>query len=174
MRTAIVVTGFESSGSVFISKTISHVNGSCLTFGDWNGHGFNRPIGEDGIVLHRSIPYRRPRRWHDDPAELHEIFIGYDRIRFVLTTRDLSISIASRMRRFGGTTEDYLEDNRRTTRFLQSIMAREDHFIWNYETMCAFQHVYFQQLYAWLGIESSFLPDVVDANRRFLSTAELI
>ena len=168
MKTAIIVIGFEGSGSVFISKTISHVISS-TPFGDWNGYGFNRQMGEDGIVLHRSIPYMRPKLWHDDPAELRELFAGYDRLRFVVTTRDLSASVTSRMSRFGGTAEEYQNDNSRATRFLQKLLAQEDCFIWSYETMCALRKFYFDRLYAWLGVESSFVPNIEDANQRLFS-----
>ncbi|MFA8441993.1 hypothetical protein [Yoonia sp.] len=168
MKTAIVVSGFEGSGSVFISKTVSHVI-AATPFGEWSGYGFNRQMGEDNIVLHRSIPYMRPKLWHDDPTELRELFAAYDRLRFIVTTRDLSASVASRMSRFGGTVEEYQNDNSRAAQFFQKLLAQEDCFIWSYETMCALRESYFRRLYGWLGVESNFIPVIEDANQRFFS-----
>ena len=39
-----------------------------------------------------------------------------------------------------------------------------DVFIWRYETMIMYGRPYFRRLYRFLGIESDFCPEVVDAN----------
>lgn len=163
-KTAIVVVGYEGTGSVFISKTVSYVLGYCSSFGEWNGYGFNRKPKLERNVLHRSIPYNRPRKWHDEPNELKSLFPDHDKVRFIVTTRDLTISTISRRRRFGGSFQQYREDNQRTTRLLQRIISEEDCFIWSYETMCALREPYFQKLYGWLGCESDFVPEIQDAN----------
>ena len=90
MKKAYVVLGFEGSGSVFIAKTISYVIGSCNYFGSWNGFGFNKKLGKDLLVLHRSLPYMRPKKWHDDPEEIKKILEGYEEIKFIIATRDLT------------------------------------------------------------------------------------
>ena len=95
------------------------------------------------------------------------MFSGYDRLRFVLTTRDLTVSVASRIRRFGGTSEEYREDNQRAALLFRKLLEQEDCFIWNYETMCALGRPYFQRLYRWLDVSCDFIPDVEDANRRY-------
>ena len=168
MKKAYVVLGFEGSGSVFIAKVISYVVGACKNFEDWNGYGFNKKIGEDKLVLHRSIPYMRPKKWHDDPSEIEDILSVYEEIRYVIVTRDLSASMLSRISRFEGNIESYEKDNVRASNFFKKIIKNKNCFIWNYETMVSLGDVYFEKLYNWLLIKSNFFPEVKDGNRKYL------
>lgn len=167
MKKAYVILGFEGSGSVFIAKTVSFVIGSCSFFGEWNGYGFNKELGENNIVLHRSIPFMRPKQWHDKPDEIKKIFKQYDQIKFIIATRDISASILSRVERFGGNLESYQKDNLRAKKLFAKIIKNEDFFIWNYETMLALENIYFRQLYKWLSIKSDFIPELKDGNKKY-------
>jgi hypothetical protein len=70
--------GPEGSGSAFIAQVLSFVVGHCRTFGEWNGYGFNDHIGADNLVIHRSIPYSRPKIFPKSVADPTVIFTGYD------------------------------------------------------------------------------------------------
>ena len=169
MKKALVVLGYESSGSVFTAKVISYVTGKCSFFGEWNGYGFNGSIGDDLVILHRSIPYMRPKLWHDDPQELLALFDGYD-TQFIICTRDLSISHLSRKGRFGGTIADYVSDSQRATNLFKKIIENYRSFIFCYETMVALEYVYFKELYRWLNIDSEFKPDIKDGNAPYVGS----
>ena len=169
MKKAYIILGFEGSGSVFIAKTISFIIGSCSSFGEWNGYGLNKRLGENNVVLHRSIPFMRPKKWHDEPDEIKENFKEYDQIKFIIATRDLSASMLSRIERFGGNLESYKKDNLRAKNFVTKFIKKEDCFIWNYETMLALENIYFQQLYKWLSVKNDFIPELKDGNRKYFN-----
>ena len=169
MKNALVILGYESSGSVFISKVVSHVLGKCNFFGEWNGYGFNGEIGDQLVILHRSIPYGRPKRWHDNPKEIKKIFGDYE-LRFIICTRDPTISQLSRIRRFGGSSSDYFDDTSRATSLFAKVIRKYPFYIWNFETMLTLGTSYFDDLYKWLNIESDFYPNVKDANRPYINT----
>jgi hypothetical protein len=167
MKTAFVILGYESSGSVFTAKVVSHVVGKCAQFGDWNGYGFNGAIGDDLVVLNRSIPWGRPKSWYDEPSQLLDQFSGYE-VRPIICTRDLSISQLSRMRRFGGSAAEFAADSRRATAFFTRLLHQTPCFLFSYETMLALGPAYFQLLYAWLGVTSGFAPDIENGNARYV------
>jgi len=169
VKNAVVILGYESSGSVFISKVVSHVLGKCDSFGEWNGYGFNGEIGDQLVILHRSIPYGRPKRWHDNPEEIKEIFADYE-LRFIICTRDPTISQLSRIQRFGGSFSVYIGDTSRATSLFAKVMGKYSFYIWNFETMLTLGNFYFDDLYKWLDIESEFYPNVENANRPYINT----
>lgn len=168
-KNVVVILGYESSGSVFIGKVVSYVLGKCDSFGAWNGYGFNGEIGDQLVILHRSMPYGRPKRWHDNPEEIKEIFVDYQ-MRFVICTRDPTISQLSRTQRFGGSFTAYSADTSRATSLFAKVMARYPFYIWNFETMLTLGNSYFDDLYKWLDIKSEFYPTVKDANRPYIIT----
>ena len=167
MKKAYVILGFEGSGSMFIARTISLVVGSSTWGAKWNGYGFNKELGGDNLVFHRSVPYNRPKEWHDEPDEIKKILHEYDKIKFIIATRDLSASILSRVERFNGNVKNYQDDNLRARKFFSKIIDKEDTFIWSYETMLSLQKIYFKQLYKWLSIESSYIPELKDGNKKY-------
>lgn len=166
-KRAVIVLGFESTGSVFVSQVVSHVLGACASFGDWSGYGYNGSLGDDLIILHRSLPFKRPKQWFDEPEELHDLFPGYE-LKFVICTRDLSISQISRELRFGGTQDEYRADNNRARKLFEKLMEREDCFVFSFESMVALGTPYFLRLYSWLGVDSTFEPPIRDANARYV------
>lgn len=165
---AVAVIGPESSGSVFIARVISHVIGGCSRFGEWSGYGFSKDLGKDKLVLHRSVPWMRPKRFHARLSELDELFQAYDDLKYVLTARDPLISCLSKIERFGGDLEEARSDLQRGYPLFAELLNDPRCFLWSYETMCLFGAAYFQQLYRFLGVESGFLPEVNNANAKYI------
>ena len=166
-KRAVVILGYESSGSKFVSKVISHSLGKCKNFGDWSGYGFNGTIGDELVILHRSIPFGRPKQWHDEPTELLTLFDGYS-VDFVICTRDLGISQIGRAAIFGGTQEQYQNDSKRATELFRKIIRSQNYFIFSFETAVALGQTYFSILFEWLGTHSNFEPEIFDANAPYL------
>lgn len=164
----IIITGFESSGSVFLSKVVSHVMKKCRQFGEWSGYGWNGTAGDDLILIHRSMPYmRNPKRWLVDLQGEIEPMGDYDK-KFIICTRDLSISQLSRISRFGGTMAEYQDDNNTARQCFEQIMETEDFFIFGFESALALRFLYYKTLYSWLGVQSNFNPEIFDANAPYI------
>jgi len=172
MKKLIIVTGYESSASVFTSKVISHVFGKCPNLGDWNGMGMHGSKGDDVIIIHRSMPYRdivHGKKWIDDlHIEIKNLY-NYQR-SYVICTRDLNISKSSRLRRFGGNLEICNNDDKKTNEIFSSLIESESKrtFIFNLETAIALKYTYYNLLYKWLGVESDFSPPIYDANAPYI------
>ena len=172
-KQAFVVVGPESTGSVFLAKTISYALGTCKFFGEWDGYGHNSTTVCEGYVIHRSIPYDRPKLWQTDLLnEVNEIKSQFQFVHYILTTRDKNISIESKIRRFGGSLLEANKDYDFAMPFFKSL-ARDDVFIWNYETMLLLGDAYFLKLYKFYGISSSFIPSVRDGNLPYIKRGGL-
>lgn len=168
-KTCWVICGPESSGSVLIAKTISHAIGASKQFADYSGYGYNGEIGIDGLVLHRSIPFLRPKKTHRDLLEeISRLKQDYHVINYILTTRDPLISIISKVNRFGGTLDEGREDLELAREFFISISSEPTCFIWSYETMQLLGKAYFQRLYEFFDINSDFVPALRDANSKYI------
>lgn len=167
-KRAIIVTGFESSGSVFLAKIVSHVVGASKSFDDWNGYGWNGTKGDDLIILHRSLPYERnPKKWLADVQKEIETLEDYEK-EYVICTRDLTISRFSRQARFGGSIEDYQKDDDTARANFAEIMETERFFVFSFESATSLGLLYYRTLYTWLGADSSFDPPVFDANAPYV------
>lgn len=165
-----VICGPESSGSVFIAKTISYVTGHCDFFGEYSGYGFNSNIPCENLVLHRSLPFRRrPKKFQDVLVkEISSFSNKYEFVNYILTTRDKNCSIKSKIRRFGGTIEEAEEDYRKAFQFFEQLVNDDNCFIWSYETMVMMGGPYFQRMYRFFSIESDFYPDIYDGNASYI------
>lgn len=172
-QTCWIVCGPESSGSVLVAKTISHAIGVSTDFNSWNGYGYNSEIGANNLVLHRSIPFMRPKMYHDDvQKEIRELKKHYSRINYILTTREPTISLISKKNRFGGTYEDGELDLEKGKTFFRQICGEPTCFIWSYESMQILGADYFKRLYSFYGISSDFIPEVRDANQKYIRTTD--
>jgi len=168
-KTCWIVCGPESSGSVLIAKTLSHAIGASEQFSDYSGYGYNGEIGIDNLVLHRSVPFLRPKKTHHDVIEeINALKQSYSVINYVLTTRDPLISVFSKTNRFGGDIADGMQDIELAREFFASISREPTCFIWSYETMQLLGSAYFERLYDFFDIQSSFVPALRDANRKYL------
>ncbi|WP_422048935.1 hypothetical protein [Shimia sp.] len=168
MKRLLIVTGFESSGSVFLARVASHVLQKCKTFGAWDGYGWNGDRGDDLVIIHRSMPYSRgPKKWFEELQDEIKDLADYD-VRFVICTRDLSISRTSRQLRFGGATATYKADDARARDIFANIMQTHEYYIFSFESALALREIYYQDFYKWLGVESSFSPPLFDANAPYV------
>ena len=110
MKRLVIILGFESSGSVFCGRVISYVLDKCSRFGEWKGYGWNGNIGDDLVIIHRSMPYGRKKKWMEELLEEISDMKNYSK-EFIICTRDLNISKISRISRFGGDWSEYLRDD---------------------------------------------------------------
>ena len=170
MRNSWVVCGPESSGSVFLAKTISFVTGHCDFFGQYSGYGYNSDTPCENLVLHRSLPYKRPKRFQDALLEEVAAFSEkYERVNYILTTRDKNCSIKSKVRRFGGDLNEAEEDYATASPFFESLANDDSCFIWSYESMLMLGKPYFYRMYRHFDIQSDFVPEVYDGNTKYIT-----
>ncbi len=163
----IIIVGFESSCSVFLARVVSHVLGKCDRFGAWSGYGWNGAPGDDLVILHRSLPYGRPKKWFEDVEAETAKLADYD-TSYIICTRDLSISGLSRELRFGGSQAEYDADNKTARAAFEKIAAMSPPFIFSFETSIALGDMYYRALYDWLGVSSEFSPPAFDANAPYI------
>lgn len=167
-KKAYIITGPESSGSVFIAQVIAHVTGKDSCYKDWSGYRWNGNLGDDLIIVHLSQPAGDK---HDEFYPLswfQETLKDYDRY-FILTTRDVTIIKESKRHRFHCSSKKIKEHEALSKNILSEILLHEKCFIWNFETQIYLKEAYFQLLYDFLGISSSFFPyDLYDANKKYI------
>lgn len=164
-KKAYIITGPESSGSVFIARVIAHVVGKDVQYKAWEGYKWNGKIGDDLVILHLSQPAGKE---FFDLAWFQKTFADYDRY-FILTTRDVNVIKSSKKQRFKKSEKKAVLDQEKSKAILADIIQNEKYFIWNYETQIYLKESYFQSLYHFLGITSDFFPpDLSDANAKHL------
>ena len=168
MKRLIIILGFESSGSVFCGRVISYVLDKCSRFGEWKGYGWNGNIGDDLVIIHRSMPYGRKKKWMEELLEEISDMKNYSK-EFIICTRDLNISKISRISRFGGDWSEYLRDDERATKIFSKIIKDENYFIFSYESAAALGGHYYITLYNWLKVESTFFPPFFDRNAPYIN-----
>jgi len=158
-KTGIIITGAESTGSVFASKAIFKSFG----FDGWNGYGFYKP-NHQFKFLHRSQPYGKNN--YSNYQELSSFFQNFE-CKYILCTRDITCSNLSKQRRFNRTDSD-LKHNHNTCKqiIFEIISSGEPYFIWNYETMIYLGKIYFDLLYDFLEIKNSdrYYPCILNKN----------
>ncbi len=160
-KKAFIITGQESSGSVFISRVIAFALGVDSRYGGWSGYGYCGKLGDDIIVHHRSQPSDRPPQFFS-LNDFQTLFEGYE-LYFIITTRDINIIQKSKKKRFGYDFNSSSKHRQIAKKILKDIMEHEKFLIWNYETMIFLGYPYFKQLYDFLGVNSTFItPDIVD------------
>ncbi|GAB5561333.1 MAG: hypothetical protein SynsKO_29800 [Synoicihabitans sp.] len=154
---------------MLLAKTISFATGHCRFFGQYSGYGYNSEIPCENLVLHRSIPYQRPKRFQESLAdEIATFSESYEQLNYILTTRDKNCSILSKIRRFGGSKKEAEQDYSIASPFFEKLVSDDDCFIWSYETMLLLRKSYFYRMYRHFGIQSDFVPDLVDGNARYI------
>jgi hypothetical protein len=174
MKNAWVVCGPESSGSVFVAKTLSFAIGHCDFFGQYSGYGYNSNDLCENLVLHRSLPYQRPKKFQNSLVEEIAAFSDkYERVNYILTTRDKSCSIQSKIRRFGGFFQEAEEDYKIAAPYFEMLSNDDRCFIWNYESMILLGYPYFLRMYRFFGIDSDFVPEIFDANAPYVKKSHL-
>lgn len=80
-----IITGPESSGSVFISQVIANYVGATKNIDDWNGYGYCKSLKPNIKILHRSQPFQSENKYFT-LKQFKEEFKGME-LYFILTTR---------------------------------------------------------------------------------------
>ena len=169
MKNSWVICGPESSGSVLIAKTISFAAGYCQFYGQYSGYGYNSDLPCENLVLHRSIPYKRPKKFQNLLIDEVSSFSNlYERVNYVLTTRDKNCTIQSKIHRFGGTIEEAEEDYAKAAPFFEQLANDDNCFIWSYESMLMLGKPYFLRMYRFFNIDSDFCPEFYDGNSPYI------
>ena len=162
----IIVTGPEGSGGALVARTIAHALG-ISPYDDWDGIGPHAVENDTARVQHTSLPAGKPSQF-PDVAKWIETGEGYTR-HFVLTMRDNGISIRSKMRRADKALQEAESDNAVAARLMGEIASSSHpHFFFSYEGLLFLRSIYLRELYQFLGVESDFIPPLVDANARYL------
>ena len=163
----IIVTGPESSGGSLVARTIAHVLG-VSHYNDWSGMDPHTVSDKYLKVQHTSLPASRPavfadvQKWiYGDGGDVH--------ISFVLTVRDNGISIRSKMRRAEMALDEAENHNVRAAQLMAEIAAsHRPHLFFSYESLIFLGSAYLKELYRFLGVDSDFVPPLIDANTRYL------
>lgn len=164
-KACVFVIGPESSGSKMVARIAADALG-VAKYGDWDGTGWCD--GPANIVCHRSLPYGDPPQFPDVDAWIAEYGPRYE-LYFILATRDLNISELSRGRRFHKPAGQLAAESARAHAIMESIIRSEHRwFIWSYESFMFLRKCYLDQLYAFLGVRSDFMPELRDGNRKRL------
>ena len=168
-KNCYIVCGPEGSGSAFVAKVISFATGHCDFFGQYSGYGYNSKSTCENLVLHRSLPYMRPKKFQDSLiSEIAKFSEAYERVNYILTTRDKSCSIFSKIKRFGGSLKEAESDYIAASSFFTQLTNDDNCFIWSYESMLLLGKPYFLRMYRFFGIKSHFYPEVYDGNISYI------
>lgn len=170
---AVFVVGPESSGSKLTARIAAHVLG-VTTFDEWDGSGWcGHEMRPGNRVCHRSLPFMLPPKWPDFD-EWIENHGATHQVRFIVTTRDRSISERSRIRRFHKGPEQVTNETNTAVHMIQDLLARETStHVHSYETMVLLGAPYLNLLYDFLGVESDFMPEILDGNRPYIAEEPL-
>lgn len=146
IKTAIIVTGPECSGSTFIAQIVAHTFRLGGLFQEWSGRG---QLGDSVVVLHRSQP-------HGDGhyltlEQFEDLFPGYI-LKFIVCTRDRTVMGMSNLaRRNKDAHQHHIEIERAISIMKDVIASRHPVFLWSYETFMLLQNVYLDTLLPFLG-----------------------
>lgn len=166
-KIAIVITGPESSGSMFISRVVAYVMNLDKVYENWHGSGMLGNIGDDLVILHRSTPWGRPKVFFQ-LEEYEKLFKDYH-IKYIVCSRDQNISFRSKAIRFDRNSKEIHDDLKNVKQTLDKILDKEAVFIWNYETMILLGPSYFKMLYKFIDAKKIFIPsNIIDGNKKWI------
>ncbi len=161
-RKCVFVIGPESSGSMLVAKICSHVLG-IHKYGDWSGVAWSDKGHHK--VCHRSLPYGNPPKYPDVEQWISDNEKNYA-IYFILTTRDITISELSRFYRWAKPFKQSQKESAKAMNIMCMIInSKYKYFVWSYEAFMFLKKEYLNSLYQFLGVESEFIPNLIDANR---------
>ena len=161
MKKYILIVGHEGTGSMLIGSLIAK---NCNL--EWDGAGI---FDTDLIKFHHvSLPAGIPSQFENisdyikEYEELGDLYI-------VITTRDITLSEHSRIKRFNKKEIQVREETRIATRILKSFFGKSNSFIFSYETFMIYENDYLLKLLDFIKIELKHLineGDLVDANAK--------
>jgi hypothetical protein len=161
----VFTVGPESSGSMLIARIIANVL-NVEKYGKWDGVGWIDKGKHK--VCHRSLPFNIPPQYPNIAKWISDNKRNYD-IYFVITTRDLTISEVSRINRFPKTMEQVQKESKNARAVISALLNSDQKcFVFSYETFMFLELAYLKRLYKFLGIDSNFIPDIIDGNKRRL------
>lgn len=162
----VFIIGPESSGSMLIARMLAEVLG-IERYGKWNGVGWVDKGKHK--VCHRSLPFNIPPQYPDITKWISNNEQDYE-IYFVITTRDITISEVSRIKRFPKTMEQVQKESKKAKDSITELLSSDEKcFVFSYEAFMFLKLAYLRRLYKFLGIDSEFIPDIVDGNKRRLT-----
>lgn len=163
----IFVIGTESSGSMYIAKIISHVLG-VQEYGTWDGGAWSASENSKNLVCHRSQPYGADNTF-SDIKKWNEEYSEYD-IKYVICTRDITISEFSRKKRWPNRNfNKFPDESNKAKNIIYYVMNNNSYMIWSYETFMFLKEPYLFSLYNFLDVKSNFIPrDIKDANKKYI------
>ncbi|NQS99660.1 MAG: hypothetical protein HQ595_01135 [Candidatus Omnitrophica bacterium] len=160
----VLVTGPEGSGSRLVARIISQVLG-IQEFELYNGIGAS--YKGKHRVEHFSLP-SGPQAIYPDIKTKIENNKGFE-LYLVLATRDINISGLSRMNQYGKKKRAVAIECLRAQSIISGMLSEPvKSFIWSYETFMFLKRAYLNLLYEFLGVESDFLPELIDGNKKYL------
>lgn len=162
----VYVIGPESSGSMFVAKTLAHIL-EVAKYGTWDGGGTVK--NKDGKIHHVSLP-TGPNSYFPNIATLIEEDKKCYDVYLVITIRDSSISEVSRMLRFLKLRPKVLEESKKAKQMIVELMRSNQvpYFLCSFETLIFLGEDYLRLLYDFLHIDSDFMPVVYDANIKYI------
>lgn len=137
----IFITGPESSGSTLVARIVSQALGNP----SWSGRGFNccdngqcdadngyiKPcITTEPLICHRSLPFKH---FWPPIEDWKTIYKG----KYIICTRDKTISRNSQLGRFDWKSDDLLQqEEQQVSNIIEDLISDADtpFFIWSYET----------------------------------------
>ena len=168
VKDTIAVIGPEGTGSKLCARTIATALGIC-SFNSWEGflwapYSLDCPTRVDGIntaVFHNSVPSGEDKK----VLNIENLIRENENIKFVLPTRDKNISKLSRGYSYSE-HRSWIKENEDIIKIIK--FTKSPYMFFSYETFMLYPEIYVQELYSFLEIKSSFIPDLTDANIKYL------
>jgi hypothetical protein len=163
---AIFIIGAESTGSTLVSRICGHVLcGAPMAKGEkalWADEQGNE-------VWHVSLPSGAAASFPDIDLWIEKYKDTHD-IRFILTTRDITLSEYSRRGRFMRRGEAEVKDQSAKARDIMchAMTLGYPWHIVSYETLMFLGQPYVELIYDFIGVESDFAPSLRDGNLKRL------
>lgn len=168
-KTAVIITGPESTGSTLTAQIVAHALGLGGGFQEWHGRGLLGEIGDELLVLHRSMPYGEGNFL--TLRQYEKLFDGYE-LKFVLCTRDRTIAGMSNMTRRDKTPRQQHEEVEKALGIMKNIMSSgHPVLVWSYETFMLLKGAYTDVLCNFLNAVWSFRIEddfFIDGNVKFI------
>lgn len=160
LQKTVIVLGPEGSGSKLCARIIAHSLGTC-DFNEWEGFLWAPNENKTHNVLHRSIPSGEKCYIID----IDKIIKEHKNIFFILTTRDKNIS--KRSRKY--TEEEHQKWIKKNKEIIKRIKkSASPYMFFSYETFMLYKEIYLKELYDFLEIDSNFIPELIDGNKKYI------
>ena len=174
MKRFIMVCSVEANSGCLVARTIA---GACGVDGVDQFSGLGTLETPEVTVYHQALPTEQASGERHFPNLLeiaeHQAQLGC-RVSCVLVTRDGTISEYAKIERQSKTDQKTAAREVQAARriFIDLLESKYEVFCLSYETLVLMGRQYLRQLYAFLDIESDYMPPIADGNKRFLEPFE--